>query len=157
MASTGVIMSRNLPFTTNNSFIKIFRHALSLDERRAKFVPTFWQPSKPQHVSPVIAAQNRIRAMNSQLSGESASNAVTQNGNGPKDKPAKENQKPNSAEEPKKKSWPLFHLKRNVDSSARIRDSLDPQESELDTTDVKQVWFAGCHSGIFNLRSSIEK
>ncbi len=35
MASVGVIMERSLPFTTSNTTIKTFRHALSLDEVRA--------------------------------------------------------------------------------------------------------------------------
>jgi uncharacterized protein (DUF2235 family) len=32
VASTGVLISRNLPFTTSNNMIRTFRHALSLDE-----------------------------------------------------------------------------------------------------------------------------
>lgn len=32
VASVGVIASRNLPFTATNESIKIFRHALSLDD-----------------------------------------------------------------------------------------------------------------------------
>ena len=32
VASVGVIMGRSLPFTTSNTTIKTFRHALSLDE-----------------------------------------------------------------------------------------------------------------------------
>ena len=41
MASTGVL-SHALPFTTKNASVRIFRHALSLDERRTKFAPTFY-------------------------------------------------------------------------------------------------------------------
>ena len=32
VASVGLLMARNLPFTTANTTIKTFRHALSLDE-----------------------------------------------------------------------------------------------------------------------------
>lgn len=89
--------------------------------------------------------------MNAQFLGGNASNADVQHGNNLKDKQVDENQKPTSTKEPKKKKpWALFHLKRNENSSESIRDSLDPQESNMDTTDVKQVWFAGCHSGMLN-------
>ncbi|KAJ7726440.1 hypothetical protein DFH07DRAFT_237077 [Mycena maculata] len=39
--SVGLI-PRRLPFTTSNTIVKTFRHALSLDERRAKFKPNLW-------------------------------------------------------------------------------------------------------------------
>lgn len=31
-----------LPFCSSNNAIQYFRHALALDERRVKFIPTFW-------------------------------------------------------------------------------------------------------------------
>ncbi|KAI0301180.1 hypothetical protein B0F90DRAFT_1668043 [Multifurca ochricompacta] len=39
VASTGILKSRTLPFVGTNDTIRIFRQALSLDERRAKFLP----------------------------------------------------------------------------------------------------------------------
>lgn len=36
------LLPRRLPFTTSNSVVKTFRHALALDERRAKFKPNHW-------------------------------------------------------------------------------------------------------------------
>ncbi|KAJ7482979.1 hypothetical protein B0H11DRAFT_2021670 [Mycena galericulata] len=39
--SVGLI-PRRLPFTTSNTIVRTFRHALSLDERRAKFKPNLW-------------------------------------------------------------------------------------------------------------------
>lgn len=41
VSSVGII-PRQLPFTSSNYAIKTFRHALSLDERRAKFLPNTW-------------------------------------------------------------------------------------------------------------------
>lgn len=41
MNSVG-LLPRRLPFTTSNSVVKTFRHALALDERRAKFKPNHW-------------------------------------------------------------------------------------------------------------------
>ncbi|KAI0782429.1 hypothetical protein BC629DRAFT_1289360 [Irpex lacteus] len=42
VSSVGTIIQKRLPFTTNNTSIKIFRHALSLDERRARFKQSNW-------------------------------------------------------------------------------------------------------------------
>ncbi|KAJ6607609.1 hypothetical protein B0H10DRAFT_1921719 [Mycena sp. CBHHK59/15] len=39
--SVGLIPKR-LPFTTSNTIVRTFRHAVSLDERRAKFKPNLW-------------------------------------------------------------------------------------------------------------------
>ena len=43
--SVGLI-PRALPFTTSNTVVKTFRHAISLDERRAKFKANLW--NRPQ-------------------------------------------------------------------------------------------------------------
>ncbi|KDQ18896.1 hypothetical protein BOTBODRAFT_153774 [Botryobasidium botryosum FD-172 SS1] len=42
VSSVGLLYPRNLPFTTSNKSIVYFRHALSLDERRAKFRPNLY-------------------------------------------------------------------------------------------------------------------
>ncbi|KAJ3566808.1 hypothetical protein NP233_g6769 [Leucocoprinus birnbaumii] len=41
VASVGII-PRRLPFTTSNTCVRIFRHAISLDERRSKFKQNTW-------------------------------------------------------------------------------------------------------------------
>jgi len=43
VASVGAIIPRHLPFSSNNT-IKVFRHAISLDERRTKWDVTLWKP-----------------------------------------------------------------------------------------------------------------
>ncbi|KZT27513.1 hypothetical protein NEOLEDRAFT_1130481 [Neolentinus lepideus HHB14362 ss-1] len=47
VASVGFI-PRHLPFTTNNTSIKTFRHAISLDEHRAKFKANHWHKHTPE-------------------------------------------------------------------------------------------------------------
>ncbi|KAJ8085201.1 hypothetical protein PM082_003995 [Marasmius tenuissimus] len=42
VGSVGVIPKR-LPFTTSNTHVKYFRHAVALDEHRARFKPNLWQ------------------------------------------------------------------------------------------------------------------
>ena len=47
MNSVGLI-PRRLPFTTSNKVVKTFRHAVSLDERRAKFKANLWNRPLPK-------------------------------------------------------------------------------------------------------------
>ncbi|ESK88013.1 hypothetical protein Moror_10818 [Moniliophthora roreri MCA 2997] len=47
VASVGLIMTRTLPFTNSNKGIRVFRHALSLDERRAKFKANLFHRPPP--------------------------------------------------------------------------------------------------------------
>ncbi|EEB98525.1 hypothetical protein MPER_01948, partial [Moniliophthora perniciosa FA553] len=47
VASVGLIMTRTLPFTNSNKGIRIFRHALSLDERRSKFKANLFHRPPP--------------------------------------------------------------------------------------------------------------
>jgi hypothetical protein len=85
VASVGVVMSKSLPFVSGNTTIRVFRHAISLDEHRANFRPNFYH--RP----------------------------VTTDGN--------KNSKPDK----------------------------EPADGETDvsfTTDVKEVWFVGCHTDI---------
>ncbi|KAJ8085202.1 hypothetical protein AAF712_003504 [Marasmius tenuissimus] len=51
VGSVGVIPKR-LPFTTSNTHVKYFRHAVALDERRARFKPNLWhhQPRNQGHL-----------------------------------------------------------------------------------------------------------
>jgi hypothetical protein len=47
VSSVGIIPKR-LPFTTSNTIVRTFRHAVSLDEHRAKFKANLWQRSKEE-------------------------------------------------------------------------------------------------------------
>jgi len=42
VASVGIIMKKSLPFVNSNTAIRVFRHAISLDEHRANFRPNFF-------------------------------------------------------------------------------------------------------------------
>ncbi|KAG5648766.1 hypothetical protein DXG03_000114 [Asterophora parasitica] len=48
--SVGLI-PRRLPFTTSNTIVRTFRHAVSLDERRAKFKANLWNRPTPQEAA----------------------------------------------------------------------------------------------------------
>lgn len=36
------MIPKRLPFTTSNTHVKYFRHAVALDEHRVRFKPNFW-------------------------------------------------------------------------------------------------------------------
>ena len=47
MESIGV-NTKSLPFSSSSNTVKVFRHALSLDEHRVKFTPSFCTDGKPK-------------------------------------------------------------------------------------------------------------
>ncbi|EJC98126.1 uncharacterized protein FOMMEDRAFT_162480 [Fomitiporia mediterranea MF3/22] len=156
VASTGVIMSQDLPFTTNNTLIKTFRHALSLDEHRAKFVPTFWtlstpQPPKPkpgQGATPAAVASSagsRVNAPEAANSPGGASDADAQRSDAQEAHLLDSNKKSAPGREKKRRGLWLRFGKSKANG---VHGAFSTQESDLDTTDVKQVWFAGCHSDV---------
>jgi len=44
VSSVGIVMGRSLPFTSANSSVKTFRHAVSLDEHRVRLQPYLLEP-----------------------------------------------------------------------------------------------------------------
>ncbi|KAJ6530931.1 hypothetical protein DFH09DRAFT_1183713 [Mycena vulgaris] len=54
--SVGLI-PRRLPFTTSNNIVRTFRHAIALDERRAKFKPNLWNRPTPKEMTFSITDQ----------------------------------------------------------------------------------------------------
>ncbi|KDQ62836.1 hypothetical protein JAAARDRAFT_66375 [Jaapia argillacea MUCL 33604] len=58
VASVGLLRNKTLPFTKSNETIKIFRHALSLDERRAKFRPSLYHRDSPEQSQPTKQNSN---------------------------------------------------------------------------------------------------
>jgi len=84
VSSTGLLYSKQLPFTSSTTVIKTFRHALALDEHRSRFQPNVWHriaPNKaaamldPQHSSPVEGHPSPMPPV-LQLPGEQASQPV---------------------------------------------------------------------------------
>ncbi|KAF4596087.1 hypothetical protein EYR38_007461 [Pleurotus pulmonarius] len=56
--SVGLI-PRRLPFTTSNTIVRTFRHAVALDERRAKFKPNLW--NRPSNKEQTLSMSDRNR------------------------------------------------------------------------------------------------
>lgn len=49
-----------MPFTTSNTCVRVFRHAISLDERRAKFKQNTWNRPEPSETT--LAASDKVQA-----------------------------------------------------------------------------------------------
>jgi hypothetical protein len=137
VASVGVLVKTNLPFTAANSAVKTFRHALSLDERRAKFQPNLYHrpspnPAKdPQHASPVVAPASyfNFNRFGSEMMAEGA----------------------DINKRFSFKTSPTSNL--NSDRSDIGKDQVPPdgvlsEDAEVAATDVLEVWFSGCHADV---------
>lgn len=108
VGSVGMIPKR-LPFTTFNTHVKAFRHALALDEHRVRFKPNFF--NRPTHEELELGLK-----------------------------------------------W--GEVPKNVDRKPHRRRNLREFERQYGRggshqTDVKEVWFAGCHCGTWSQRRSI--
>ncbi|KAJ7726363.1 hypothetical protein B0H16DRAFT_1592666 [Mycena metata] len=55
VSSVGFI-PRRLPFTRSNTDVRYFRHALALDEHRARFQPNFWNRPTPEELQRGVQA-----------------------------------------------------------------------------------------------------
>ena len=144
VCSVGLV-GRRLPFTTSNTSVKTFRHAVSLDERRAKFRANLF---------------NRPRAQDKALG--------THPGDMPKAGQVEEVRAPGDAplalanvgiyppEQPQEKK--RESLLSRLSSRNRREQEERQQQKELERqfgqqeatqleTDVMEVWFAGCHCG----------
>lgn len=116
VSSVGALYPRVLPFSADNHITKTFRHALALDEHRAKFRSNPWHLTiDPEEESPDDMPQAGLFRS-------------------------------------------LWHTVTGVRHRMTLAEehALEEERLELDQegglidrppTDVKEVWFAGCHCG----------
>ncbi|KAH7925576.1 hypothetical protein BV22DRAFT_1064625 [Leucogyrophana mollusca] len=154
--STGVLMSRSLPFTDSNTSIKTFRHALALDEHRAKFRPNLYH-------RPMTAAPNPEVAGSPKKPGFFAKLGLTKRGRKNKSK-----SKPKDRDSGKKETHHHSRVEIVVQQPKRTivvveeTDTTGPSAPSCPEpspdTDVLEVWFAGCHSDVGggNVTNSVE-
>ena len=124
--SVGIIPKR-IPFTKHNTALKTFRHAISLDEHRVKFIPFFCVDGKikkeqQDRVHDIARLYNQSRAHATGVEdGHIGGDETTQNGT-------------------------LTHRnkpKREV-SERNVFESL---VNKGQMSDVQEVWFSGVHCG----------
>ncbi|KAJ7160341.1 hypothetical protein C8R46DRAFT_905851 [Mycena filopes] len=126
--SVGLIPKR-LPFTTSNTIVRTFRHAVSLDERRSKFKANLWnfpndwekklgthRPSPP--ATPVPSPKSRARTL---------------------PLPKLRNLHFKTSTEPDDDS--------DV-KQTKYENTFASRHHKTRPTDVLEVWFAGCHCDV---------
>ncbi|KAJ3800882.1 hypothetical protein GGU11DRAFT_334189 [Lentinula aff. detonsa] len=126
VASVGVITTKTLPFTSDNSSIKIFRQALSLDEHRARFKPNLFH-REPMTASGFSEIKNRRVETDPKISANL------------------ENQRKPS---PMTRTLTDYFRKNKTVSPDITSLVCTTDEESTSGTDVLEVWFAGCHSDI---------
>ncbi|KAF7302364.1 Zn(2)-C6 fungal-type domain-containing protein [Mycena chlorophos] len=118
VSSVGFIPQR-LPFTRSNTHVKYFRHAIALDEHRARFLPNFWQ--------------RRVEGLASEPFGVGR-------GEMPKSRVSHKKQDSESGH---------FDPKKESHKSRKTLRELEREYSDSDRpTHVEEVWFAGAHCDV---------
>jgi T6SS, Phospholipase effector Tle1-like, catalytic domain len=143
VASVGII-PRTLPFTASNSAIRIFRHAVSLDEHRAKFKANMWNRTTAKESEWGTRKGEMPKAGKSVGGGTIASDTANDKINPTSDnKPAAEK----TNEVPKRNKTNTRHAKPRRKNFRVFEDAFDAAGTRTHETDVLEVWFAGCHTG----------
>ncbi|KAF8174236.1 hypothetical protein BJ912DRAFT_990493 [Pholiota molesta] len=140
--SVGII-PKSLPFTTSNTIVRTFRHAVSLDEHRAKFKANLW---------------NRPNAEELKLGTDTAATnpaAPTDRATSFDDPRPRPNPSHKASNGKYAKYTPNLKLSRSgsipkEDQDDRVLNTYERLYSEKSerTTDIEEVWFAGCHCDV---------
>ncbi|KAJ3924987.1 MAG: hypothetical protein NXY57DRAFT_1033063 [Lentinula lateritia] len=152
VGSVGVIPKR-LPFTSSNISVRCFRHALSLDEHRARFIPSLWDHSLPnrqfkkKHLGLRFGLPRSLRPKSKKPFGNSQH--PEQNGT-VMEVESQLYRAPNNGSARSTNNGPahrsLSQLEREYD--VMIGLDADPDVVDQTPTNVQEVWFAGCHCDI---------
>ncbi|KAG2151424.1 hypothetical protein DEU56DRAFT_777810 [Suillus clintonianus] len=158
--STGVLLSRNLPFTDSNTLIKTFRHALALDERRVRFQPDLYHRPRTDIADPEFIDVSKLCEAIAELE-DSVSDEIgslrnhllqaVKRGRKFAKKPKFQGLKRRFA---KRQQSKIEIVPKNSGDTTVVKDQtsaevLDvPDVEPIPPSDVLEVWFAGCHSDI---------
>lgn len=148
VGSVGII-PRRLPFTSSNSHIRHFRHAVSLDERRARFKPNLWNHSTAEEEAMGVKKGEMPRGGHDIPADDEGEENFEEHAE------AEQGEKKQKMEKQDDESMSAFE-RRFEEEERRERDANEP-------TDILEVWFGGAHTGeglcsiyyhIFTYRSS---
>ncbi|KAK2462564.1 hypothetical protein APHAL10511_005407 [Amanita phalloides] len=161
--SVGLIPKR-LPFTTSNTIVKTFRHAVSLDEHRVKFKANLWnRPTKEEEKMGMCHEElQRCKmdeehdktghpcAASSSMPGSPLSPHKSEGSSG-QYSPTKEDGSDDDDLRPKKHN--PHRAKKILTLDAKSDQDLNRNEERyshgnVEKTNVEEVWFAGCHCDI---------
>lgn len=171
--STGVLLSRNLPFTDSNTLIKTFRHALALDEHRVRFQPELYH--RPQTDTPdpeyikVSRLSEAVAVLEDNISDEVGSlrNKLLQAVKHAKKfvkKPKCRGLKRSLAKAILRQRVKVEIATENPGDTHDVKgqasiEALDiPDVEPTPPSDVMEVWFPGCHSDVGggNVKNSLK-
>lgn len=132
--SVGIIPKR-LPFTTSNTIVRTFRHAVSLDERRAKFKANLW--NRPTAFEAKLGKETKLAPLE----------RVETFDEPPED--PKEHIRHGNPKVRSKSTGDISKQKRKVlkeDEHERALNQLERvySESSGHETNIEEVWFAVC-------------
>ncbi|KAH9854308.1 hypothetical protein C2E23DRAFT_68019 [Lenzites betulinus] len=120
------LFPHTLPFTSSNRAIRVFRHAVSLDERRARFQANLYKHPTEKDLKRGTQPGDMPKSDTEYATREEVREPDAKGKKGPK--------KPKSERKKQRKYERLFN-------------SMDDCEHQ-GTTDVLEVWFAGCHCDV---------
>ncbi|KAH8104636.1 hypothetical protein BXZ70DRAFT_600191 [Cristinia sonorae] len=171
VASVGVLLTRNLPFTTANTTIKTFRHALSLDEHRVKFRPNLYhRPAPdadaakldPNQASNVLPKEHMVEKVTHAI--EEGVGKIVRRVSGGHRRSKSENDKQNGdivkaktvntglssivVAEASEIPAEDISIKDSAIDVVAAKSLLPTVEPTAKPTDVLEVWFAGCHCDV---------
>ncbi|KAG1742356.1 uncharacterized protein EDB91DRAFT_1336135 [Suillus paluster] len=160
--STGMLLSRSLPFTNCNTLIKTFRHALALDEHRVKFQPNLYHRPQSDTADPEFAQMSKLSEAVAELedraSGKNGSlrNKLLQavkRGKKLVKRPKFQGLKHGFKKIQRQQStneivaeMPGETIIVKEETSVEVLDS--PDVEPIPPSDVLEVWFPGCHTDI---------
>ncbi|KAK0221349.1 hypothetical protein IW262DRAFT_1272039 [Armillaria fumosa] len=116
------IVPRRLPFTTSNTIIRTFRHAVSLDEHRAKFKANLWNWPSARDLKISTSKSSPLSSRKNTVDSSVHKRQVLEVTSGIEWSPDDENH---------------LQMMENLHSSPAAQH-----------TDIEEVWFAGCHCDI---------
>ncbi|KIL66936.1 hypothetical protein M378DRAFT_9939 [Amanita muscaria Koide BX008] len=157
--SVGLIPKR-LPFTSSNTIVKTFRHAVALDERRAKFKANLWNRPTKEALQLGIDLRRRQYEFFKRQKGDKKKGDKTAEDEKAEDEKAENKQEEDDEHEkhgdgqqkkPKKlklhRGTTLWKLDQDMDRKMNHYESIY-SGTYATPTDVEEVWFAGCHCDV---------
>lgn len=129
VCSVGLI-PHTLPFTSSNTSIRTFRHAVSLDEHRAKFKANLF--NKPTDIERHLGLAPGEMPKSNPSPNANASSA------------------PGASYTVQRPSKPVKQKKKDARDEEELEDVLHAHDTDSASfeTDVLEVWFAGCHCDV---------
>ncbi|KAF8630983.1 hypothetical protein AX15_002693 [Amanita polypyramis BW_CC] len=159
--SVGLIPKR-LPFTTSNTIVRTFRHAVSLDEHRSKFKANLWNRPTEEEKNLGMAealdrANEKLRAAMCErhMRGQGCDDATHKHSEEDDNKNGKHHKSPSTSEAnghnggqvQGKRPAKIWTLDDEPDKAMNLFESMYAGQINV-LTNVEEVWFAGCHCDV---------